>query len=389
MGRVGDPDSVGGISTPALVLDVAAMDRNIQRMASFFATGRCRLRPHFKAHKTPEIARRQLAAGSCTGLTCATVSEAEVAADALSDLLAETSGDILIANEPVGSGKCERVAELARRVPMTVAVDSAAGLEAVGIAAARAEVPVGVLVDLDIGMARCGVPPGVAAVDLGRRVVADRRLRLRGVMGYEGHLVGIADRAERESRTRQAIADLVDTANLFRAEGLPCEIVSAGGTGTYDISGRVDGVTEIQAGSYALMDGDYGRLDIPFEQAFWVLGTVISRPEPGRCVIDCGHKSMTKDHGYPAARDVAGAEVVALNDEHATVSVPPDCRLSVGARVYFRPSHVDPTVNLHDVFYVFDGNRVTGVWPIAARGYPDRRDVATSRVESARERVIP
>ena len=370
------PHDVEGIPTPALVIDVAAMDRNIQRMASFFAAGPCRLRPHFKAHKTPQIARRQLAAGSCTGLTCATVSEAEVAAAVLADLLTQVSGDILIANELVGPGKCERVAELARRVPVTVAVDSAAGLEGIGDAAARAEVTIGVLVDLDVGMARCGVPPGSAAVSLGRQVAAIKRLTLRGVMGYEGHLVGLADRAVREVRTRQAMADLVETAHLFRADGLPCDVVSAGGTGTYDISGRVNGVTEIQAGSYVLMDSDYARLDIPFEQAFWVLGTVVSHPEAGRCVIDCGHKSMTKDHGYPTAKDIVGAEVVALNDEHATISVPPDCGLSVGSRVSFQPSHTDPTINLHDVFYVVDGDRVVGVWPIAARGYPEHRDVA-------------
>ena len=367
---------VRGIPTPALVIDVATMERNIERMASVFSAGPCRLRPHFKAHKTSEIARRQLAAGSCTGLTCATVSEAEVAASALADLLAEVSGDILIANEPVGAGKCERVAELARRVPVTVAVDSSAVLERVGDAACRAAVTVGVLVDLDVGMARCGVAPGSAAVSLGRHVVAATGLTLRGVMGYEGHLVGLAERAEREERTRQAMARLVNTANLFRADGLPCDTVSAGGTGTYDISGRVDGVTEIQAGSYVLMDSDYGRLDLPFEQALWVLGTVISRPEPGRCVTDCGHKSMTKDHGYPVAKDVVGAEVVALNDEHATITVPPDCGLSVGDRVYFQPSHIDPTINLHDVFYVLDGDRVVGVWPIAARGYREHRDVA-------------
>ena len=377
-GRDSPSHDVDSVSTPALVIDVAAMDRNIQRMASFFAAGPCRLRPHFKAHKTPEIARRQLAAGSCTGLTCATVSEAEVAAAALADLLAQVSGDILIANEPVGPGKCQRVAELARRVPVTVAVDSPVGLEGVGAAAARAEVTIGVLVDLDVGMARCGVPPGSAAVTLGRQVVAAKGLTLRGVMGYEGHLVGLAERAEREARTRQAMAGLVETADLFRAEGLPCDVVSAGGTGTYDISGRVDGVTEIQAGSYVLMDSDYGRLDIPFEQACWVLGTVVSRPVPGRCVIDCGHKSMTKDHGYPAARNVAGAEVVALNDEHATISVPPDFGLTVGARVYFQPSHIDPTINLHEVFYVVDGDRVVDVWPIAARGYPEHRDVTVA-----------
>jgi D-serine deaminase-like pyridoxal phosphate-dependent protein len=372
-GRDSWVQDVGGIPTPALVIDVAAMDRNIQQMAKFFAAGPCRLRPHFKAHKTPEIARRQLVAGSCSGLTCATVSEAEVAVAELADLLAEVSGDILIANEPVGPGKCTRVAELTRRVAVTVAVDSVAGLDAVSDAAVRAEVTVGVLVDLDVGMARCGVSPGGAAVSLGRQVGAAKGVMLRGVMGYEGHLVGLADRAEREARTRQAMAGLVETADLFRADGLPCDVVSAGGTGTYDISGRVEGVTEIQAGSYVLMDGDYGRLDIPFEQAFWVMGTVVSRPEPMRCVTDCGHKSMTKDHGYPAARDVVGAAVVALNDEHATISVPPNCGLTVGDRVYFQPSHTDPTINLHDVFYALDGNRVVGVWPIAARGYREHR----------------
>jgi len=364
-------EDIDGIPTPALVVDVAAMDRNIQRMATFFSRGPCRLRPHFKAHKTPDIARRQLAAGSCTGLTCATVSEAEVAAAALGELLANMSGDILIANEPVGPGKCARVASLARRVPMTVAVDSPAGLEALDRAAVDATVTIGVLVDLDVGMARCGVQPGTAAVGLGRRVVAAEGLRLRGVMGYEGHLVGLADRAEREARTRKAMAGLVKTADLYRSEGLPCEVVSAGGTGTYDISGRVNGVTEIQAGSYVLMDSDYGRLALPFEQAFWVLGTVISRPTPVRCVIDCGHKSMSKDHGYPLARDVAGASVLALNDEHATIGVPSGCALSVGDRVYFQPSHIDPTINLHDAFHVVDGERVVDVWPIAARGYPE------------------
>lgn len=369
---------VSGIPTPALVVDVAALDRNIRRMAMFFDGGPCRLRPHFKAHKTPDIARRQLAAGSCTGLTCATVSEAEVATHALGESLAGISGDILIANEPAGPGKCSRLADLARRVSVTVAVDSVAGLEALDRAATDAGVSIAVLVDLDVGMERCGVPPGSAAVGLGRRVVAASGLRLRGVMGYEGHLVGLANRDEREARTRQAMAGLVETAKIFVAEGLPCEVVSAGGTGTYDISGRVDGVTEIQAGSYVLMDSDYARLALPFEQAFWVLGTVISRPSTVRCVVDSGHKSMSKDHGYPLVTSVEGAAILALNDEHATLSVPSDCRLDVGEHVYFQPSHIDPTINLHDAFYVLDGERVVGVWPIAARGYQEHRDMASS-----------
>jgi D-serine deaminase-like pyridoxal phosphate-dependent protein len=353
--------AVSEIPTPALVVNVAAMDRNIQRMARFFADGPCRLRPHFKAHKTPDIARRQLAAGSVTGLTCATVAEAAVAAS--------LTGDILIANEIVGQASCDRVAALADGRSITIAADSIAAVDQMGAAARRAGVQVGVLVDLNVGQNRCGLPPGVEALSLARHVATTAGLKLRGVMGYEGHLQPVPDRAERESRTREAMKALVGTAQLLRDHGLPCDIVSAGGTGTHDISGRVPGVTEIQAGSYVLMDTDYGRLDLPFEQALFVLGTVVSRPVPERCVADCGHKATTKDHGYPLVEDLEGASVISLNDEHATIALPPGATVAVGDRIRLRPSHVDPTINLHDVIYALDGEDVIDVWPIAARGY--------------------
>jgi D-serine deaminase-like pyridoxal phosphate-dependent protein len=353
------------IPTPALLVDVAALDRNIARMAAFFATGACRLRPHFKAHKTPEIARRQLAAGSCVGITCATVGEAEIAAGLCDDLL--------IANEIVSADKCARAAALAREVAVTVAVDSIAGLDALASASQSASVTIGVLVDVNVGQGRCGVEPGESAVALARRCASTAGLTLRGVMGYEGHLQPVRDRTERETRTRAAMHGLVETARRIRAEGIPCDVVSSGGTGTYDISGRVDGVTEIQAGSYALMDSDYGSVGVPFEQAFTVLGTVVSRPSSDRCVADCGHKSMTKDHGLPAVKGIAGATVTALNDEHATLALPASSTLSIGDRIQLIPSHTDPTVNLHDVFYAVDGDRVVGVWPIAARGYAEHR----------------
>jgi D-serine deaminase-like pyridoxal phosphate-dependent protein len=341
------------------------MERNIERMAAFFATGPCRLRPHFKAHKTPEIARRQLAAGSCAGITCATVSEAEVAS--------QVCNDLLIANEVIGQDKCERVAILARSVRVTIAVDSGTGLEQLAAACRRRGTTAGVLVDLDVGQSRCGVVPGPDALALARTAAETGGLELRGVMGYEGHLVALADRAERETRTRQAMERLVGTARLLRDAGLSCDVVSAGGTGTYDISGRSPGITEIQAGSYVLMDSDYGRLDLPFEQAFFVVGTVVSRPEAGRLVADCGHKSTSKDHGHPIVDGIAGASVLALNDEHATIAIPPDCPLTVGDRIRLRPSHTDPTINLHDVLYATDGSRVIDVWPIAARGYAEQR----------------
>jgi D-serine deaminase-like pyridoxal phosphate-dependent protein len=165
---------------------------------------------------------------------------------------------------------------------------------------------------------------------------------------------------------------LVDTAAQLRGAGLPCEIVSAGGTGTFDISGRVPGVTEIQAGSYALMDTDYGDVGVPFEQAFFVLGTIVSRPALDRCVADAGHKSTTKDHGLPRVHGIEGATVTSLNDEHATMAIPAAATIRIGDRIRLVPSHTDPTMNLHDVVYAFEGDRVIDVWPVAARGYGSR-----------------
>ncbi len=360
--------TLADIPTPALVVDVPAMERNIRRMAEFFAAGPCRLRPHFKAHKTPEIARRQLAAGSCSGLTCATVAEAEVAA-AFCD-------DILIANQVIGRDKASRVAALARRIDIKVAVDSAAGLEQMAAAAQEAGSRVGVLVDVNVGMLRCGVAPGLELVDLARRASASGGLRLRGAMGYEGHAVGIEDRAEREGRTRKAMERLLAAVQMLRDGGLPGDIVSAGGTGTYDITGRIPGITEVQAGSYVLMDTAYAKLDIPFEKAVYILGTVLSRPAPGLCVTDSGHKACTEDHGNPSVKDIAGASVLFLSDEHATIGIPPESPLGPGDRIGLWPSHIDPTINLHDALYAVDGESVVGVWPVSARGYAEQRAAA-------------
>ena len=359
------PRTISEIPTPALVVDVAAMERNIRRMAEFFAEGPCRLRPHFKAHKTPEIARRQLAAGSCTGLTCATVGEAEV--------VAEFCEDILIANEVLGPGKAERVAALAKRVDMKVAVDSDETLDDIARAAADAGVEIGVLIDVNVGMPRCGIAPGEAAVALARRAADTAGVRLSGAMGYEGHVVGLEDREKREPGARSAIERLTSTVSLIREAGLPCDIVSAGGTGTFDITGRVEGVTEIQAGSYALMDTAYAKLDLPFEQAFSVLATVLSRGSPTLCAADAGLKACTEDHGNPGVKSLEGASVLFLSDEHATITLPADARLRPGDRIELWPSHIDPTINLHDVLYALDGETVVDVWPIAARGYNAQR----------------
>ena len=229
------------------------------------------------------------------------------------------------------------------------------------------------LVDVNVGLPRCGVAPGEPALVLAKQADATKGVALRGMMGYEGHVVGLEDRAERESRATKAMGRLLESVRLTREAGLPCEIVSAGGTGTYDITGGMEGITEIQAGSYALMDTAYAKLDIPFEQAFSVLGTVLSRPRPDQCAADCGHKACTQDHGNPDVKGVEGAAVMFLSDEHATISLPEDSQIAVGDRIELWPSHIDPTINLHDVMYAVEGDEVVDVWPIAARGYPEQR----------------
>ena len=344
------------------------MDRNIQRMAAYFAAGACKLRPHFKAHKTPEIARRQLAGGSCTGITCSTVSEAEA--------VASFAGDILIANEIVDPGKCRRAAALAKQGVVTVAVDSVTGLERISEAASQAGVNVGVLVDLNVGQNRCGVAPGEEAVALARRATSFSGITLLGLMGYEGHAVQMPNRTEREAAVRHSMSQLAATARMFAAAGLPTGIVSAGGTGSYDISSTFAEITEIQAGSYVLMDSDYARFGIPFEHAASILGTIVSRTVPERCVTDSGHKSCTKDHGLPTVKGIKDAAVLALNDEHATIAIPPSSTLAIGDRIELFPSHIDPTMNLHDVVYALDGDKVVGVWPITARGYSEHRQTS-------------
>src|SRR6185437_11010204 len=197
---------------------------------------------------------------------------------------------------------------------------------------------IGVVVDVGVGLPRCGIASGEPALALARRIAQTDGVRLCGVMGYEGHVVGIEDRAEREARAAKAMERLLQTAQMLGEAGLPCEIVSAGGTGTYDITGRMDGITEIQAGSYVLMDTAYAKLGLPFEQAFSVLGTVLSRPRPEQCAADNGHKACSQDHGNPDVKGIEGASVLFLSDEHATIALPAASTIAVGDRIELWPS---------------------------------------------------
>jgi len=213
------------------------------------------------------------------------------------------------------------------------------------------------------------VQPGQAALDLARQAAQSAGIHFAGLLGYEGHAVQVADAEQRAHVAREAMGPLVETAELIRQAGLPVEIVSAGGTGTYDITGTFPGITEIEAGSYPFMDTKYRRLGLPFRNALSLLATVISTPTPERAIIDAGLKVLTTENGLPEVTSHLGVALVALNEEHGRLEVDPiRASLRVGDRVELIPSHVCTTVNLHDRYYVLQHGRLAEIWPITGRG---------------------
>ena len=347
-GNVSDIGDIEQLQTPALLIDAHALEHNLATMSE--ALPGARLRPHVKAHKCTKLARHQAAHGH-TGFTCATIKEIEVLA------AAGLGHDLLLANEVVGP-PVRRLGDAAQRhnARITVAVDSDATVEA-----AHQGGVTDVLIDVNVGLPRCGCEPGDAARIA--EVARVKGLNVRGVMGYEGHVVGLPDRDERVEKATQAMQLLAEAAAAVAAdEG----IVSAGGTGTYDIN---TWATEIQAGSYALMDTQYALLRLRFSQALHVLATVISvGPGNRHAVADCGLKALSTDHGNPT---IDGAKVWFCSDEHITFAPDASHPVHVGDRIKVTPSHVDPTMAIHEAAYVVaaDGHTVTDRWPIDMRGW--------------------
>ena len=326
---------VAEVETPALMVDADALAENIATMAA--ALPGARLRPHVKAHKCTSLARRQAAAGH-HGFTCATIRECEgMAAAGLGE-------DLLLANEVLDARRLGNLVAAGARV--TLAVDSAETIEAALAGGVRE-----VLIDVNVGLPRCGCSVADAGrlADLARR----RGLEVRGVMGYEGHVVGLPDQVERAERCKIAMEILV----AAHAD-VGGELVSAGGTGTYALN---TWATEIQAGSYPLMDTAYGRLGLPFKQSAFVLATVVSRSDRW-AVGNAGLKAFGMDHGNP---ELVGGAVMFCSDEHVTFTPP----RPVGERAWLVPAHIDPTMACHERVYVFSGDAVTDVWPVDLRGW--------------------
>ncbi|MBO0830450.1 MAG: alanine racemase [Actinobacteria bacterium] len=329
---------IAEIDTPALLVEADALDRNIGVMAE--ALPRDRLRPHVKAHKCTSLARRQAESGH-SGFTCATIRECEGMS------AAGLGQDLLLANEVLDARRLGVLIESGARV--TLAVDSEETIAAAAEGGVRE-----VVIDVNVGLPRCGCPPD----DAGRLadIARHHSLDVRGVMGYEGHVVGLVDAAERAEQCQAAMELL-----LAAHADVGGDLITAGGTGTYALNTWAN---EIQAGSYALMDTAYGKLGLPFEQAAYVLATVISS-SPSWSVGDAGLKAFGMDHGNPSLTGNAEGQVLFCSDEHVTIA--PSRR--VGEQIFLAPAHIDPTMAYHERLYLFSGDDVVDIWPIDLRGW--------------------
>ncbi len=352
---------IADIDTPALLLDLDRLERNIASMAHFFQGRTCRLRPHFKTPKCAEVARMQLAAGAI-GLTCAKLGEAEALVEA------GVNASILLANQVVGATKVRRLVELAQHVPeLLLAVDDTRQIDAIDEALGGSDARLGALIEVDVGMRRCGTDTREQTLALARRL-RESRMAYRGIMGYEGHAVLVPDTAKRKALAEEAMARLALHQSALTGAGLGPEIVSAGGTGTYDLTGCVPGVTEVQVGSYVFMDGAYRKVRSEFECALTLLTTVVHRR--GRLLItDAGMKALSHEFGMPEGAELP-LRYVALSEEHGHVLVDEEADLDLEpeARIEILPSHGDTTINLHEHYHVLRDGRVEAVWPIVARG---------------------
>jgi 3-hydroxy-D-aspartate aldolase len=356
------------VETPALVVDLDALDRNIAKMAEFARTAGVRLRPHAKTHKSPAIALRQIAHGA-VGQCVQKVGEAEA-------LVRGGVRDILVSNQVVGEKKLRRLAALAAEAKVALCFDAPEQVDAAARIARDFGVELGGLVEIDVGAERCGVAPGRDGATLARRIADASNLTFRGLQAYHGRAQHMATHQERAQAIASAVDFVRETLDALAAEHLACEIVAGAGTGTFAFEAASGVYNELQVGSYVFMDTDYARIGgkdggryTEFEHSLFVLATVMSAPTSDRAIVDAGLKSYSAEKGPPWVHGREDVEVVAVSDEHGKLRLGPKAeRLRLGDRVWLIPGHCDPTVNLHDWYVGVRHDRVEALWPIAARG---------------------
>lgn len=367
---IGKDRGAEDLATPALVVDLKALERNIAAMQAHCNKVGLKLRPHAKTHKSVEIARRQISAGA-VGQCCAKLGEAEA--------LAAGGIDGLLVTSPVVTQQAfTRVAKLnAQLNNFMIVADSLVCVEGHEAAARVAGKKLKLLVDVDIGLHRTGILHGVPAVELAKRVAASSHLEFVGLQGYAGQLQHIPVFEDRQSQSLAALKLLGDTRDALQAAGIDCPIVSGGGTGTFNIDAEARVFTELQAGSYVFMDKQYCEVRIanaaplPFESSLFVQTTVISAAMPGLVTTDAGLKSFATEAGSPVISSGApeGANYFFFGDEQGGILLGgADKALALGSNVRCTAPHCDPTVNLYDAYHVIDGDRLVAIWPVDARG---------------------
>lgn len=368
-GLIGKPGSRAGLATPALVLDLDAFERNVATMAEHCRRNGLSLRPHAKTHKSVAIAKAQIAAGAI-GQCCAKLGEAEA--------MGVGGVESIVITSPVvtAQGIARAMALNAKISDLMLTVDNPANATALAEAAKAAGKPLKVLVDLDPGLHRTGIAPGEPVLALAKQVHASGSLTLRGLQCYAGHVMHIEDFATRREKSLVAMKLLGETRDALKAAGLPCDIVSGGGTGSFDIDPEARVLTELQGGSYIFMDKQYNDVhggngaSMPFETSLFVQMSVVSNNTRNLATTDAGFKAFSTDAEPPVLHSGApeGSAYFFFGDEQGGIALPQGASLPLGASLTAVTPHCDPTVNLYDCYHVVRGDTLVAIWPIEARG---------------------
>lgn len=363
--RIGD--ALADVGTPALIVDLDAFERNIDRMRAFIERHGVRHRAHAKTHKSADIARIQVARGGACGICCQKVAEAEA-------LVAGGIKDVLVSNQVVDGRKIDRLAQLAGRARVLVCVDDLGNVDDLSAAAQRHGTGIECLVEIDCGAGRCGVAFGAPAVALAKKIAAAPGLTFSGLQAYHGGAQHLRDFAARKAAIAAAIEQTVTTVAMLKAAGLDCAIVGGAGTGTYYFEGASGVYNELQAGSYVFMDADYqrdkdesGRFISDFENALFIWTSVMSHAKPDKAVCDAGLKVQSVDSGLPVIFGRDDVAYVKCSDEHGEIADPHGV-LKLNDKLKLIPGHCDPTCNVHDWYVGIRAGKVECLWPVTARG---------------------
>ncbi|TDJ37842.1 MAG: DSD1 family PLP-dependent enzyme [Gammaproteobacteria bacterium] len=355
------------VSTPALIIDLDAFERNVRRMGYFIKEKGIRHRAHAKTHKSADIALYQIEHGGACGMCCQKVAEAET-------LVAGGVKDVLVSNQVVDLKKIDRLAQLAKKARVLVCVDDLGNVDDLSAAAIKHGVTIECLVEIDCGAGRCGVEWGKPVVEIAKKITTSDGLKFSGLQAYQGAAQHVHDFEERKAKIEAAVKQVADTVEMLAAENLECDIVGGAGTGTYYFEGSSGVYNEMQCGSYIFMDADYQRVkddqgDVisEFENSLFIWTSVMSHTKADKAICDAGLKAQSVDSGLPVIFGRDDVEYIKCSDEHGVISDPGNV-LKLNDKLKLIPGHCDPTCNVYDWYVCYRNGTVECLWPVTARG---------------------